>query len=185
MSSNIKIKRVCQLCGKDFIARTTSTQYCGAVCSKKAYKLRKRAERIEASNNEMKLVKSGIEAIKQKEFLTVRDASTLLNCSRRAVYYFIENGDLKATNLAERKTLIKRSEIDKLFEKQKPVTPQPNAAKKFRYKLEDCYTITEVQKKFRISDSALNDIIKRKEIPKLKKGWYVYVPKVEIDKVLK
>jgi hypothetical protein len=101
------------------------------------------------------------------------------------VYYFIENGDLKATNLAERKTLIKRSEIDKLFDKQKPVTPQPKTAKKFRYKLEDCYTITEVQKKFKISDSALNDIIKRKEIPKLKKGWYVYVPKVEIDKVLK
>ncbi|HET8962753.1 MAG TPA: helix-turn-helix domain-containing protein [Chitinophagales bacterium] len=186
MSSNIRIKRVCQHCGKDFIAKTTSTQYCGSNCGKKAYKARKRTEKIEASNNESANQKSNIEFIKQKEFLTVRDASILLNCSIRAVYYFIENKDIKATNLSERKTLIKRSEIDKLFEKERIVTPQSKAeVKKFRYKLEDCYTIGEVQKKFGVSDAALNNILKRKGIPRLKKGWYVYVPKVEIDKVLK
>ncbi len=185
MSSNIRIKRVCQHCGKDFIAKTTSTQYCGPDCSKKAYKAKKRAEKIDASNKETASSKSNIEIIKQKEFLTVRDASVLLNCSIRAVYYLIENKDIKATNLSERKTLIRRSEIDKLFEKAHVATPQPKtAAVKFKYKIEDCYTIGEVQKKFNISDSALTDIIKRNGILKLKKGWYVYVPKKEIDKLL-
>ncbi|HRG39228.1 MAG TPA: helix-turn-helix domain-containing protein [Bacteroidia bacterium] len=186
MSSNIRIKRVCQHCGEEFIAKTTSTQYCGQVCSKRAYKKRKREERIAESNNETVNTKSNLDVIKQKEFLTVRDASVLLSCSIRAVYYFIENKDIKATNLSERKTLIKRSEIDRLFEKAQVATPQPKAeVKKFRYKIEDCYTIGEVQKKFGVSDAALNNILKRKEIPRLKKGWYVYVPKVEIDKVLK
>jgi excisionase family DNA binding protein len=187
MSSNIRIKRVCQHCGKDFIAKTTSTQYCGDNCAKRAYKVRKRTEKIEASNKETAGSKSNLDVIKQKEFLTVRDASVLLNCSIRAIYYFIENKDIKATNLSERKTLIKRSEIDKLFEKTHVATPQPRAAAttKFKYKIEDCYTVGEVQKKFDISDSALNALIKRKGIQKLKKGWYVYVPKVEIDKVFK
>jgi excisionase family DNA binding protein len=185
MSSNIRIERVCQHCGKGFTAKTTSTQYCGPNCSKRAYKERKRTEKIEASNNETVNSKSNIDVIKQKEFLTVRDASVLLNCSIRAVYYFIENKDIKATNLSQRKTLIKRSEIDKLFEKERLATPQPKAeVKKFKYKIEDCYTIGEVQKKFGVSDAALNNILKRKGVPRLKKGWYVYVPKVEIDKIL-
>jgi excisionase family DNA binding protein len=186
MSSNIRIKRVCQHCGKDFIAKTTSTQYCGDNCAKRAYKVRKRAEKIEASNKETAGSKSNLDVIKQKEFLTVRDASVLLNCSIRAVYYFIENKDIKATNLSERKTLIKRSEIDKLFEKTHVAAPQPRAtATKFKCKIEDCYTVGEVQKTFDISDSALTDILKRKGVPKVKKGWYVYVPKKEIDKLLK
>ena len=184
MSSNIKIKRVCQLCGKDFIARTTSTQYCGAVCSKKAYKERKRAERIEQSNTETANKKSGIEAIKQKEFLTVRDASILLDCSRRTIYYLIDNGTIKSKNISQRLTRIDRAEIDKLFKKKKLISPPQKApVAKFKYKLEECYTIGEVQKKFGISDTALNDILKKKEVPRLKKGWYVYVPKKEIDKL--
>jgi excisionase family DNA binding protein len=186
MSSNIKINRVCQLCGKDFIARTTSTQYCGSVCSKKAYKERKRAERIEASNTETANQKSGIEAIKKKEFLTVRDASILLDCSRRTIYYLIENGTLKSKNISQRLTRIDRAEIDKLFKKKKLLSPPQKApVAKFKYKVEECYTVGEVQKKFNISDSALTDIIKRNGIPKLKRGWYVYVPKKEIDKLLK
>lgn len=186
MSSNIRIKRVCQHCGKDFIAKTTSTQYCGDNCAKRAYKARKRAEKIEASNAETVKTKSGIEEIKQKEFLTVRDASILLDCSRRTIYYLIENGIIKSKNISQRLTRIDRAEIDKLFKKKKLITPPQKApVAKFKYKLEECYTIGEVQKKFGISDSALTDILKRKGVPKVKKGWYVYVPKKEIDKLLK
>lgn len=38
MSSNIKIKKNCQHCGQEFIARTTVIKYCGDYCAKKAYK---------------------------------------------------------------------------------------------------------------------------------------------------
>jgi len=49
----------------------------------------------------------------------------------------------------------------------------------------DCYTLTEVQDKYGISDRALYAIIERNNIPKIKKGWYAYVPKTIIDKLLK
>lgn len=184
MSSNIEIQRICQLCGKEFIARTTVTQYCSDTCSKRAYKARVRAAKVEVSNKETQQIKTQpIEEIKAREFLTVRNVATLLNCSIRSVYYYIENGNIKAVNLGQRITRIKRSELDKLFEQT--VTPQlENNAKPMQYDISECYNLTEIQTKYRISEKALYDLIKRNNIPKLKKGGFAYVPKTLIDKFL-
>lgn len=87
MSSNIQVQRVCQQCGNGFKARTTTTQYCSHTCSRRAYKARGRASKIEASNAETKrILAKPIEELKAKEFLTVRDVALLLNCSVRSVY---------------------------------------------------------------------------------------------------
>lgn len=104
------------MCGKDFIAKTTVTKCCSDTCAKKAYKARKKAAKIDASNKEVEQIKARpIEDIKVKEFLTVRDAARLLNCSRQTIYNLINSGALKASNIKIKKTLIQRSEIDKLF----------------------------------------------------------------------
>jgi len=117
MSSNIQIQRICQHCGNEFTARTTTTLYCSHRCSTAAYKAKIRNGKIEASNKETQLIKAlPIEELKAKEFLTVRDIATLLNCSIRSVYYYIESGKIRATNLGQRITRVKRSEIDRLFE---------------------------------------------------------------------
>lgn len=117
MSSNIRVKRICHHCGKEFEARTTVTKYCGDNCASRAYKARARGSKIAASNIETaKVISAPIDTIKSKEFLTVRDVATLLNSSRQTVYNLIESGNIKAVNLSHRKTLIKRSEIDKLFQ---------------------------------------------------------------------
>jgi excisionase family DNA binding protein len=116
MSSNIRITRVCEYCGNDFIAKTTVTKCCSDKCAKMAYKARKKAEKIQASQKEVKEIKARpIEDIKAKEFLTVRDAATLLNCSRQTIYNLINSGALKAKNIKLKKTLVQRTEIDKLF----------------------------------------------------------------------
>ncbi|WP_026135698.1 helix-turn-helix domain-containing protein [Nafulsella turpanensis] len=116
MSSNIRITRICQYCRKEFTAKTTVTKYCSDVCAKRAYKARKKAEKIEVSEKETETIKAKpVEEIKAKEFLTVKDTAKLLNCSIRTIYRLIDNGSLHAVNLSQRKTLLKRSEIDKLF----------------------------------------------------------------------
>jgi len=117
MSSNIRVKRICQHCGDEFTARTTVTQYCGDGCSKRAYKARIKAAKIEGSNKETQRIKAQpIEELTAKEFLTVREVSRLLSCSVRSAYYYIESGTLKAVNLGQRATRVRRSEIDKLFD---------------------------------------------------------------------
>ena len=182
MSSNIRIQRICRHCGNEFTARTTTTQYCGNTCSKRAYKARLRATKVEVSNKETQKIKDKpIEELKAKEFLTVREVGKLLNCSVRTVYYHIENGNIKAVNLGQRITRVKRSDLDKLFEQPQPNTPQPE---KIKFEITECYTITETQNKYGVSDSALNNIIKRFNIPKIKKGKYTYIPVKVIDKIL-
>jgi len=120
-----------------------------------------------------------IEELKAKEFLTVREVARLLNCSLRTVYYYIEDGTIKAVNLGQRITRVKRSEIDKLFDQTQPITN----TSQIQFDISNYYTISEVQKKYRISRTALEDLIKRERIPKIKSGWYAYVPKPIIDKL--
>ncbi len=116
MSSNIRVQRVCEYCGKQFTAKTTVTRFCSDNCAKRAYKVRLTENKIIQSNKETRtLINLPIEEIKGKEFLSVRDASILLGCSIRSIYRLIENGTIKAINLGERMTRIKRSELNSLI----------------------------------------------------------------------
>lgn len=187
MSSNIEVQRICKHCGNEFTARTTVTQYCSDTCSKRAYKARVRAGRVEVSNKETQHIKTQpIEELKAKEFLTVREVARLLNYSVRSAYYYIENGTIKAVNLGQRITRVKRSEIDKLFEQPQPVALQPGTPEpqQKQFDISEYYSITEVQDKYGISQTTLQNLTKRNNIPKVKKGWFVYVPKAVIDKLL-
>jgi excisionase family DNA binding protein len=182
MSSKIEIQRICQQCGSEFTARTTVTRFCSHRCASAAHKQKLRADKVEQSDKETQRIKSQpFELLKLQDFLTVRDVARLLNCSVRSVYYYIENGTISAVNLGQRITRVRRSEIDKLFEQPQFETPQPDLK---QIDISDCYNLTEVQDKFGISQTALQDLIRRFEIPKIKKGWYAYVPKTIIDRLL-
>ncbi len=116
MSSLIKVQRICQYCSNEFTARTTVTKYCGDNCAKMAYKQREREKKIQQSNIETaSVLRKPIEELKAKEFLTVKEVAALLNCSIRLVYNRISDKKLKATNLSQRLTRVKKSDIEKLF----------------------------------------------------------------------
>ncbi len=182
MSSNIRVQRICQHCGAEFTARTTTTKYCSYKCGQRAYKARVRDEKVNKSNIETTRIKTqSIDELKAKEFLTVREVAQLLNCSVRSVYYYIGYGTIKAVNIGQRITRIKRSEIDKLFEQAQTEQSKPE---QIQFEIADCYTISEVLDKYNVSEKALYNLIKREGIPKIKKGWYAYVPKPIIDKYL-
>ena len=50
MSSNLKIKRICAWCGKEFIAQKTTTACCSKQCANALYEKRKRDDAIKANN---------------------------------------------------------------------------------------------------------------------------------------
>lgn len=193
MSSNIQVQRICQHCGTEFTARTTVTKYCSHRCASLANKAKKRAEKMQKSNTETKQIKNKpIEELKAKEFLTVSDVSKLIGCSRQNIYKLINAGKLKATNILEKKTIVRRCDIDDLFNEVPETETIPEVQKHEledwkqagAYEISECYTIKEVLEKFSISETALHNIIKRQSIPKIKKGWYAYVPKPIIDNLL-
>lgn len=185
MSSNIEVQRICQCCNNEFIAKKTTTKYCSHKCASRAYKQRLKNVKIEESNAETFKVKNKqIIDLKEKEFLTVKEVSILLGFSTRTLYRMINENRINAHKFTERKTIVKRSDIDSLFHKSKPQQVDKNILKQPEQpEIKDCYTISEIVQKFNISNGALYNLIKRKNIIKYTKGKYTYVAKKEIEAI--
>lgn len=93
MSSNLRIKRICAWCGKEFIAQKTTTACCFKQCANALYKKRKRDEAIKANNQivEKKIEEKPIERIKDKPFLTITETAIYLGVTRPTVYGYINH----------------------------------------------------------------------------------------------
>lgn len=181
MSTNIRIARICQHCGREFEARTTVTKTCSDACAKKAYKARQRAAKIQVSNEQTQQVKlKPIDELKAQEFLTVNESAQLMRISRRSLYRLNERGELPFVKL-NRRTVIRRLDIDRLVERPAQLMEQSRSEP---VALTDCYTMKEIQQKYGIFEKALYELIRRNEIPKQYSGIYAYVPKARIDLLL-
>ena len=116
MSSNIRIQRICQHCGEEFTAKTSVTKYCGDPCSKRAYKARKRAEKIEASNQEtQQIIERPIVELQTKEFLSIADACQVFGISRTTLWRIIKKGRLKVAKL-DRRVIIRKADLQSIFQ---------------------------------------------------------------------
>ena len=123
-ASTFKILKQCLMCGNMFEAQKVTTLYCSHKCNSKHYKLKKKLERKEKAEAVLiqperfrpKAKAIDRAMIKDKEFLTVKELAVLFGCSRPTVYKLIKTGKIKAKNIGEKQTYIKRADIDKLFE---------------------------------------------------------------------
>ncbi|WP_235336657.1 helix-turn-helix domain-containing protein [Pontibacter korlensis] len=83
-----------------------------------------------------------------------------------------------------RRTIIKRVDLDQLFEQSRPSVAKQKDSSEKQVPIEDCYTMTEAQKVFGISEKALYEVVLPNNIPKYKKGKHAYVPIAAIDRIL-
>ena len=80
----MEVKRICQWCGKPFMAKKTTTNYCSPQCSKRGYKHRMKERRMEMREfQEMLEVKNKLES---QEYFTFSQAARLMGVSRQYVY---------------------------------------------------------------------------------------------------
>lgn len=119
MSSNIRIKRICNYCGEEFEARTLQTKYCSHRCNSRHYKNRKREEKIEEvplENLQQKRNKiiGDLSHLQHREYFSVDEAAAYIGISRRTIYRLIKNHELKIHKIGAR-TIIKKSSIETLF----------------------------------------------------------------------
>lgn len=188
MSSNISVYRICGFCGSEFLAKKTTTKYCSLKCASKDYKRRLKNQKIESSNlQRIKIKNQPLIDLKDKEFLNVKQLALLLGFSVKTVYCLINTKRINAYNFSERKTLIRRCDIDALFEKPQigfEIVLRPIELRK-QAEIKDCYTITEIQKKFNISSGTLYNLIKRNSISKFSQGKFTYVAKKDIEAFIK
>lgn len=113
----MEVKRICQWCGKPFMAKKTTTNYCSPQCSKRGYKHRMKERRMEMREfQEMLEVKNKLES---QEYFTFSQAARLMGVSRQYVYKLVKEDKLRASRLSSRMSLIRRADIE-LMLKTKP-----------------------------------------------------------------
>ncbi|WP_372750967.1 helix-turn-helix domain-containing protein [Labilibaculum sp.] len=180
MSSNLRIKKICDWCGKSFIAKTTTTKYCSHLCNSRAYKAIKKKEKVKqhAKTNSIDISLPSFDYLNSKEYLKINEVSSLLGLCRQTVYNLIYCGQLKASKISPRITLIKRSDIDEMFTKAKSKQINPTELVKKEMEL---YSFSEIKEKFNIGDTWAYKLIKEKNIPKIKRRGKTYYSKSHID----
>ncbi|WP_272149741.1 helix-turn-helix domain-containing protein [Tenacibaculum aiptasiae] len=183
-TSTFKVLKQCLNCGDMFESQRITTKYCSHKCNQRHYKLRKKLEKKENVKVETltkhklvpKIKALDIALIRDKEFLNVKEVALLFGCDRKTVYRMIDNNIIHAVNLNSRMTRIRKADIDSIFN---PTKKTENSS--IDLKIENCYSISQIKEKYKISDNGLRSITKRNNIPKAYFGTYTYYPKKVID----
>lgn len=178
-TSKFRVLRTCEFCGKEFYAQKVTTRFCSRRCNELAYKQRRRQRQI--TEAEARVLQKPIEQVGNKEFLSLQDTSVLFGITKRSVYNLIYNGVLRAFRLSSRMTLIRRADIEQIFESHvytKKVKPE-------RKPITEFYTTTEIKEKFGVSDSWVFKIGKEKNIPKILHHGKTYQSKQHVEKHFK
>ena len=175
-TSKFRVLRTCEFCGKEFYAQKVTTRFCSRRCNELAYKQRRRQRQIIAA--EAKVTQKPIEEVKEKEFLSLNDTAVLMGISKRCVYDLIHAGVLQAFRLTSRLTIVRKADIEKMFEGRvytKKVKPE-------RKPITEFYTTTEIKEKFGVSESWVFKIGKEKNIPKILHHGKTYWSKQHVEK---
>jgi hypothetical protein len=81
--SKIVVKKVCQFCGKEFIAHKLNTMYCSHQCSQRSYKVRLRVKVLQKEN-----LPPVTSTTLKKEYLSCNDVVELMGVSSTAFYRY-------------------------------------------------------------------------------------------------
>lgn len=179
MSSNIEIQKICFCCGSLFIARKTTTKYCSLKCASKSYKANKRKEYIgvQAVKAKNDLFELRLNIIRMKEFLTISETAFLVGVTRKTVYKYITNGELKTMQLGSR-SFIRLSDIYDKFNTinlnyYKPIQEDSSIL--------EWYTISKIKEKYNVKESWIYKIIRDEQIPKATKRGKAFYSKKHVD----
>ena len=177
-----EIRRKCPICGAVFQIRTIDAVYCSKKCSDIAYKRKK-----DRGVKEAKYEQIAKEVPDIREYLSVQEAVALYCVERDTLYRQIRKEMIPSVNLGKKQLRLKRADIEERFPLRKKVR---KAAKKpipktYNLEPENCYTIGEITKRFRVAETTVWTHIRKFSIPTRQIGNYVYVPKSEIDKLYK
>ena len=124
-AAKFEIKRKCQICGEEFLAKTIESWYCSPKCSKIAWKRRKDEEqRLQRLDEVVKKIP------KSKEYITVPEAYALFGISKETLYRLIRKGTIPSVNAGERQTLLSKAELMKLYPPRKKALTKPKPVAK-------------------------------------------------------
>ena len=187
--------RKCAYCGKVFTTNSGMQKYCSEECAEQAKETKKKRQR-----DFLRAVVPMME-LQQQEYLTFSKAAILLGCTRQYVYKLVEQGKLPASRVSNRMALVRKSDIEKMFEanpynrvlpcskpkktsmRQKTSSKRGNKNVKPTDEVIEYYSGEEVKQIFKVKQSWLYASAKRHQIPMCRIAGRNYYSKKHIDAV--
>src|ERR1700692_2524503 len=124
MSTNIRVKRRCEYCKKEFTAQTVRTRYCSHQCNSRAYKKLKSQEKIKQAKRVYKVKPPIVSVnkkqpwdytqIQSKQLLTINEACLLLSITQVTLRRWLKDGIITSGRIGK-KHLIQREHLDLLL----------------------------------------------------------------------
>jgi excisionase family DNA binding protein len=178
--SKFILPKNCEICGKQFNAKTIYSKYCSQKCSEAGARKKKSLKKQEEKRQQLTA-----QIPVDRPYITIAEAVLLFGISRDTIYRQIRKGNIPAINLGERLTRISRAHIEAMFPKVEIAKAIQSTVvnQEINFDSANCYTIGEISEKFGVSLSTVDKTIRKNSIPKKQIGKYVYVPKVEIDRI--
>ena len=171
----MEVKRICQWCGKPFMAKKTTTNYCSPQCSKRGYKHRMKERRMEMREfQEMMEVKNKLES---QEYFTFSQAARLMGVSRQYVYKLVKEDKLRASRLSSRMSLIRRTDIELMLKTKPYEVLRP----KDEFDVTEHYTAEQIAEKYKVNAKWVWTYTRQHKIPKVRIRQFNYYSKKHID----
>ena len=155
-TSKLRVKRVCDWCGKEFLSQKTTTRYCSKRCAELAYKDRVRQKRKSDAEAEIRIrtKEEPLQKIRDNPYLRVRETAILLNVSVRTVYNLIYAGKLKASKISSRLTIISKDDVDAMLSSMDYRKTSLPAS----LPITDFYTTKEIMDRYDVSESWVYEV---------------------------
>jgi excisionase family DNA binding protein len=124
MSSNIRLKKKCEYCRHEFVAKTTATKYCSHHCNSRAYKKIRSQEKIRHTKRLDRIKPKGLPTrksvpwdytqIQSKQLLTINEACVLLSITQVTLRRWLKDGIVTSGRIGK-KHLIQREHLNHLL----------------------------------------------------------------------
>lgn len=150
-------RKICQHCGKEFIALTSVTNYCSQRCASLGNKHRKRDEYLITTSIEVRERRRL--SLLDKNFLTISDAARLMQMSRNTLYKIIKLHGIELKRFTDRTVRISREDLDRAAT---GITPATTAEKEDI--LSNWMTKEQIMEEYSITLSWFTSTIKRHRI---------------------
>ena len=200
----MEVRKICQWCGKPFIAKKTTTCYCSHQCSNLGYK-----ERVRERKRELKKMQELLQpkqASEGQDFFSFAQAAKLMGVTRQYIYKLVKENKLRASRISGKKSLIRRADIEEKYKVNtkwvwtytrehdipKVKIRQFNYYSKkhidaafAKYKTDDAltewYTPEEIEKKYGMTRVAIRSHVYRNNIPSKKEHGQIFYSKLHFD----
>ena len=158
----MEVRKICQWCGKPFIAQKTTTCYCSHQCSNLGYK-----ERIRERKRQLKRSQELLQprqAAEGQDFFSFAQAAKLMGVTRQYIYKLVKESKLRASRISGKKSLIRRADIELMMKTK----PYERIMPKEDFDITEYYTAEEIAEKYKVNAKWVWTYTRQHKVPKVR-----------------